>query len=111
MFITFAITLLFALALLFAVRLFFLLLGTSLFVSSWSGRCLEGIVLQAAYAPIIVAIVATSPMTMPAVSPFVRIGELLRAVLLDWAAWTVVVECCVRTTSEGDAVDVTRAAV
>jgi hypothetical protein len=69
MFITFAITLLFALALLFAVRLFFLLLGTSLFVSSWSGRCLEVIVLQAAYAPIIVAIVATSPMTMPAVSP------------------------------------------
>lgn len=62
---------------------------------------------QAAYAPIIAGIVATTPMTMPAISPFVRIGELFGAVLLGW---TVVVECSVRTTSEG-AVDVTRAAV
>jgi hypothetical protein len=110
---TFAIKLVFALALLFVVRLLFLPPGTFLFVSSLLSCCrrrLDGIAFKAAYAPIIVAIVATTPMTMPAVSPFVRIGELFGAELLGWAEWTVVVECCVRTTTEG-AVDVTRAAV
>lgn len=116
---TFAITLVFALALLFVVRLLFLPPGTFLFVSSWLSccrccycycYCFDGIAFKAAYAPIIAAIVATTPITTPAVSPFVRIGELFGAELLGWAEWTVVVECCVRTTTEG-AVDVTRAAV
>lgn len=112
---TFAITLVFALALLFVVRLLFLPPGTFLFVSSWPSCCrrrhrLDGIAFKAAYAPIIVAIVATTPMTMPAVSPFVRVGELFGVEFLVWVEWTVVVECCVRKTTEG-AVDVTRAAV
>jgi hypothetical protein len=65
---------------------------------------------QARYAPAIVPIALTIPITIPAISPPVRLDELFDLVLGVWAAPTVVVECCVRITREGGAVEVTRAA-
>lgn len=53
----------------------------------------------------------TIAITMPAISPLAKLDELLGAGSPVLAASTVVVECCVRTTSGGGAVDVTRAAV
>ena len=62
------------------------------------------------YAPTIVAIAPTMPMTIPAISPPVGLDELLDPVSGVLAAPTVVVECCVTTVLAGGNVEVTRAA-